>query len=97
MLVLGGTHGREMNNGLYLLDTITMTWTKLESNSKKNMKQDPDTSIVYGTGKVFQSEESEHREWSTVVDISMTSPSFKLVPLSLPRSSLSKTPKQVFF
>ena len=53
MLVLGGTHGREMNNGLYLLDTITMTWTKLESNSKKNMKLDPDTSIVYGTGKVF--------------------------------------------
>ena len=66
MLVLGGTHGHEMKNGLYLLDTITMTWTKLESNSKKNMKQDPDTSIVYGTGKYFQSEGAA-REWSTVV------------------------------
>ena len=43
------------------------------------------------------SSEGAAREWSTVVDISMTPPSFKLVPLSLPRSPLSKTPKQVFF
>ena len=34
---------------------------------------------------------------STVVDISIKPSSFKLVPLSLPRSPLSKTPKQVFF
>ena len=34
---------------------------------------------------------------STVVDISIPPPSFKPVSLSLPRSSLSKTPKQVFF
>ena len=41
--------------------------------------------------------EGAAREWSTVVDISMTPPSFKLVPLSLSRSPISKTPKQVIF
>ena len=34
---------------------------------------------------------------STVVDISISPPSFKHVSLSSPRSPLSKTPKQVFF
>jgi hypothetical protein len=34
---------------------------------------------------------------STVVDISIPPLSFKPVSLVLPRSSLSKTPKQVFF
>ena len=34
---------------------------------------------------------------SAVVDISIHPPSFKPVSLSLPRSPLSKTPKQVFF
>ena len=43
------------------------------------------------------SEESVHREWSTVVDISITPPSFKPVSFSLSRFSLSKTSKQVFF
>ena len=38
-----------------------------------------------------------HANGSTVVDISIPPPSFKLVPLSSPRSPLSKTPKQVFF
>ena len=37
------------------------------------------------------------REWSTVVDISIPPPSFKLVSLSSPRSPLSKTPKHVIF
>ena len=37
------------------------------------------------------------REWSTVVDISTKPPSFKLVPLSSPRSPPSKTPKHVIF
>ena len=41
--------------------------------------------------------EGAAREWSTVVEISMTPPSFKLVPLSSPRSPLSKTPKHVIF
>ena len=41
--------------------------------------------------------EGAAREWSTVVDISITSFSLKLVSLSSPRSPLSKTPKQVFF
>ena len=40
---------------------------------------------------------SEHREWSTVVDISLTPPSFKPVSLYFLRSPLSKTPQQVFF
>ena len=43
------------------------------------------------------SSERAAREWSTVVDISITPPSFKPVSLSLSRSPLSKTPKQVFF
>ena len=43
------------------------------------------------------SSEGAAREWSTVVDISIPPPSFQPVSLSLPRSSLSKTPKQVFF
>ena len=41
--------------------------------------------------------EGAAREWSTVVDISIKPPSFKLVPLSSPRSPLSKTPKHVIF
>ena len=47
------------------------------------------------TGKYLS--EGAAREWSTVVDISITHPSFKRVPWSSPRSPLSKTPKQVFF
>ena len=43
------------------------------------------------------SSEGAAREWSTVVDISIPPPSFKSVSLSLSRSSLSKTPKQVLF
>ena len=43
------------------------------------------------------SSEGAAREWSTVVDISITPPSFKHVLLSLSHSPLSKTPKQVFF
>ena len=43
------------------------------------------------------SSERAAREWSTVVDISIHPPSFKLVPLSSPRSPLSKTPKHVIF
>ena len=47
------------------------------------------------TGKYLS--EGAAREWSTVVDISIPPPSFKPVSLSLSRSPLSKTPKQVFF
>jgi len=43
------------------------------------------------------SSERAAREWSTVVDISISPLSFKPVSLSLSRSPLSKTPKQVFF
>ena len=49
-------------------------------------------------GMYFKSEESEHRVYgSTVVDISIKPPSFKLVSLSSPRSPLFKTPKHVIF
>ena len=41
--------------------------------------------------------ERASRNGSTVVDISMTFPSFKPVSLFLSRFPLSKTPKQVFF
>ena len=43
------------------------------------------------------SSEGAAREWSTVIDISIPLPPFKPVELSLSRSLLSKTPKQVFF
>ena len=46
---------------------------------------------------VSKSSERAAREWSTVVDISVTYPSFKPGSASLSRSPLSKTPKQVFF
>ena len=51
--------------------------------------------LISAKGKY--SSEGAAREWSTVVDIYMTPPSFKPVALSSPRSPLSKTPKQVFF
>ena len=46
---------------------------------------------------VSKSSEGAARKWSTVVDISISPPSFKHVSLSLSRSTLSETPKQVFF
>ena len=58
--------------------------------SVKEQKEDPDKPGKY-------SSEGAAREWSTVVDISIPPPSFKPVSLSLSRSPLSKTPKQVFF
>ena len=45
----------------------------------------------------YSSERSEHREWSTVVDISTPPPSFKSISLYFSRFPLSKTPKEVFF
>ena len=50
--------------------------------------------VGYG-GKYLS--EGAAREWSTVVDISIPPPFFRPVLLSLLRSPLSKTPKQVFF
>ena len=41
--------------------------------------------------------EGAAREWSTVVDISIKPPSFKLVTLPSPRFLPSKTPKHVIF
>ena len=41
--------------------------------------------------------ERASRNGSTVVDVSMTLPSFNPVSVSLSRFSQSKTPKQVFF
>ena len=59
--------------------------------SKVNVDEDEDDEGKYSKRR------SEHREWSTVVDSSVPLPSFKPVSLSLSRSPLSKTPKQVFF
>ena len=58
-----------------------------------------DTNLKNGRQVVsIQSErERASRNGSTVVDISITPLSFKLVPLLSPCSPLSKTPKQVFF
>ena len=53
--------------------------------------------IVSDIGKYSKRRERASRNGSTAVDISMTPPSSKPVPLSLSRSPLSKTPKQVFF
>ena len=50
---------------------------------------------AYRNGE-YSSERAE-REWSTVVDISIPPPSLEPVSLSLSRSPLSKTPKQIFF
>ena len=44
-----------------------------------------------------KSERASIANWSTVVKISIPPPSFRPVSLSLSRSSLFKTPKQVFF
>ena len=69
-----------------------MTWTKLESNSKKNMKQDPDTSIVYGTGKVFSKRRSGTRMEHCSYRHSVL---FELIPLLMPSIELylSNKPK----
>jgi len=48
-------------------------------------------------GEYFKRRERASRNESTVVDIYIPPPSFKPLSLSLSRSSLSKTPKQVFF
>ena len=51
-----------------------------------------------GGGKYLSEEKRmQSRNGSTVVDISISPSSFKLVSLSSPRSPLSKTPKHVIF
>ena len=54
---------------------------------------------VYGIGVSgkYSSEGASIANGSTVVDISIKPSSFKLVPMSSPRSPLSKTPKHVIF
>ena len=59
--------------------------------SKVNVDEDEDDEGKYSKRR------SEHREWSTVVDISILPPSFKPVLLSFLHSPVSKTLKQVFF
>ena len=61
------------------------------SNDKKTV---PAVDVLRG-GKYFK-RRSEYRKWSTVVSISITPLSFKPVSLSLSRSPLSQTPKQVY-
>ena len=68
----------------------TLTTTAISANYTIYMSQRPES------GKSIQSEGAA-REWSTVVDISITPPSFKPVSLPSPRSPISKTPKHVIF
>ena len=68
----------------------------LSNRNNTQSRNDNSTSISSNRGKY--SSERAAREWSTVVDISMTPPSFKPVSLPLSRiSSILKQPKQVFF
>ena len=81
--------------------TTTHTDGKRDSAVVINDVSDPDEDM--DSEEEEEEEEGEYlsegaaREWSTVVDISIPPPSFKPVSLSLSRSPLSKTPKQVFF
>ena len=52
---------------------------------------------VISNGKYSKRRERASRNGSTVVDISIHPPFFKLVSVSFSRSPLSKSPKQVFF
>ena len=66
---------------------------KFVTNEEKKLFSDCIRFVHIATGKYLS--EGAAREWSTVVDISIPSPSFKPVSLSFSRSPLSKTPKQV--
>ena len=61
----------------YVLTTDSSSYVVDTGCTGCNFALDKDNTI-YSSGK-YLSEESEHREWSTVVDISITPPSFKLV------------------
>jgi len=72
-----------------------------------NKLGDPDrkigANVVFMLQQIIREHPGEYlsegaaREWSTVVKIFIPPPSFKPVTLSLPRSPLFKTPKQVIF
>ena len=78
--------------------TTFPSWTRCEQEENNICLNNAYSSKTSRTEEgEYLSEESVHREWSTVVDISIKLPSFKLVPLSFPRSPLSKTLKHVIF
>ena len=86
-----------MNNWDGRLDRMASAVIMLmETLSDPQFSHKFDFSIVGHSGK-YSKRRSEHREWSTVVKISIPPPSFKPVSMSLSRSLVSKTPKQVFF
>ena len=87
--VIGNARERELNFDKRKPSEIPLPSFLLEKSEKS--EDDPQ--------EVCKSSERERasRNGSTVVDISIPPPSFKPISLSLSRSSLSKTPKQVFF
>ena len=81
-------------------DAAQIVKVKVEADELRVGKQAAEVKIVADDAQADlgkYSSEGAAREWSTVVDISIPPPSFKLVPLSSARSPLFKTPKQVFF
>ena len=86
---------RSEDQNFALFNQINNLHREIETLEVANSKMRSKVEQFKNQGKY--SSEGAAREWSTVVDISITPLSFKLVPLSLPRSPLSKTPKQVFF
>ena len=84
--------GKDLTNTLSSLD-VNAIQIQVSDFDSKNHASKQQRLLRYGK----YSSEGAAREWSTVVNISIHPPSFKPVPLSLSRSSLCKTPKQVFF
>jgi hypothetical protein len=67
----------------------------MNRNKAKRFKADKE--FVNASSEYSSERERASRNGSTVVDISIPPLSFRPVSLILPRSPLSKTPKQVFF
>ena len=86
---------RSEDQNFALFNQINNLHREIETLEVANSKMRSKVEQFKNQGKY--SSEGAAREWSTVVDISITPLSFKLVPLSLPRSPLSKTPKHVIF
>ena len=77
--------------------TEVITEAKTEAKTASEKKTDKIIIPFDSAGEYFKRRERASRNGSTVVDICIPPPSFKPVLLSLSRSPLFKTPKQVFF
>ena len=86
---------RSEDQNFALFNQINNLHREIETLEVANSKMRSKVEQFKNQGKY--SSEGAAREWSTVVDISIPPLTFKLVPLSSPRSPLSKTPKHVIF